>query len=551
MKTTSAALTAMKNNIKVKNDTLNDVEVTNVTQLNGDSETQFVVQLKTGSGLDSANALYTATKTSHNLTVLFVADQLEDYLGNKLAATTKTTTITKDTVAPEVTNLTYKKDSAGKVVSIKLDFSEGLKANSSLAFPTNVVNENGVIVTSASVFGTIANANVAQGDTSVEFTISNAKVVAGSYSVSFPTNYVQDTALVANHSKAYSKTLDFGKSTEVTEYEVTSATSASNVITVTFPEAVKGGAGTDSATNAANYTLNGKPLPEGTTITLNDTNKDGAGSQANGTVAQTIATITLPSQSVEKTDTKAIFTVNGVKSLLGKTNKSYTTTLGIADNVSPILQSAKVIDNKTIELTYNEDMLNTISGASVGDEFVIYQGSTALTLTATELKASLVPGYAKKLKLTIAKGNDTNGTPAVPASTFATATDLTATGSNTSTGKLTVNGTFNGTANETLTVTKTTTGYSIDGTNDVILNGTKFSYKGLTIETSGITNGVTGNTWELNLTAAVAAVPGTSATTLDLTKALSIETVVPTSNVDVKDAGSVSQKAAVKVDIAK
>lgn len=548
MKTTSAALTAMKNNIKVKNDTLNDVAVTNVTQLNGDSETQFVVQLKTAAGDDSANALYTATKTSHNLTVLFVADQLEDYLGNKLAATTKTTTITKDTVAPEVTNLTYKKDSAGKVVSIKLDFSEGLKANASLAFPTNVVNENGVIVTSASVFGTIATANVAQGDTSVEFTISNAKVVAGSYSVSFPTNYVQDTALVANQSKAYSKTLDFGKSTEVTEYEVNTATSAANKITVTFNEAVKGGIGNDSATNVANYTLNGKPLPEGTTITLNDTNQP-----TSGTVAQTIATITLPSQSVDKTDSKAIFTVNGVKSISGKTNKSYTTTLAVADNVSPVLQSAKVIDNKTIELTYNEDMLNTISNASVGDEFVIYQGSTALTLTAAELKASLVPGYAKKLKLTIDKNDGVEAVKQV--------TELAITGTTSKAGniKVTLNGeekvvTVENSADATAVAAAIATAFA--GNEDYAVT-TETSKVVFTAKTAGVkTTTVTLNDTDTVGVSGAASekTPGVNAspaTSLDLTKALSIETVVPTSGVDVKDAGSVSQKAAVKVDIAK
>ncbi len=550
MKTTSAALTAMENNIKVKDDTLNDVTVTGVTQLDGDSETQFVVQLKTAAGAGSAANLYSSTKTSHNLTVLFVADQLEDYLGNKLAAATKTTTISKDTVAPEITNVTYKKDSNGKVVAIEVNFSEAVAANSTLAFPTNVVNENGVIVTSASVFGTIATANVAKGDTSAKFVVTPGSLVAtGSYSVSFPAGYVNDTALVANASKAYSKTLDFGKTTVGTEYTVSSATASSNVITVTFPEAVKGGAGTDSATNVANYTLNGKPLPEGTTITLNNTNQP-----TSGTVAQTIATITLPSQSVNKTDSKAIFTVNGVKSISGKTNKSYTTTLAVADNVSPVLQSAKVIDNKTIELTYNEDLLSTISNASVADEFIIYQGSTPLVLTGAELKASVVPGYSKKLKLTINKGTDAPATDASVGAVNKTGTGL---------ANLTTTQDFTGNADAAFEVIVKTVDASNkpatvtikkDGTtvadNVAVTPGTALSDAALEGIQVTITDSasVVGDKFAFAATAAVAS---TSATTLDLTKALSIETVVPTSNVDVKDAGSVSQKAAVKVDIAK
>ncbi|KZB90015.1 flagellin [Bacillus sp. VT 712] len=105
------------------------------------------------------------------------------------------------------------------------------------------------------------------------------------------------------------------------------------------------------------------------------------------------------------------------------------------------------------------------------------------------------------------------GSAGTPATTIASATDMTADVSNTATGAVQISGTFTGTADETLTITKTATGWSTDGgTTDVTLSGTTFSYKGMTIETSTATGVATNDTWTQALTAAVAGTPGTPAT---------------------------------------
>ncbi|KAB2336756.1 hypothetical protein F7731_10405 [Cytobacillus depressus] len=545
MKNDAAALANLKANIKVKSDVYEDVTVGSVTQLDGDSETQFVVQLQK-TGANSAAGLFSSSKTSHNVTVLFVNDAIEDYLGNKLVGISKSATLTKDTVAPEVTGITYKKNSAGKVTALVVNFSEGVKANASLAFPANVVNENGVVVTSASVFGTIGNANVAEGAKKATFAITSGteKEVTGKYSFTLTTGFVKDSSIAENESKAYSAVVDFGSSQTSGDYTVTSAsTTTTNVITVKFPEAVKGGAVTGSATDPSRYTINGSSLPSGTTITLN-----AEGSPTATDKAQTIATITVPDGTMNATDGAAIFTVNGVQTLTGKTNKPFTTTVSVTDNIKPELKSAKVLDNKTIELTYNEDMV-TLNGAFVGDEFTIYQGSSAVTLADAELVATSVSGFPAKIKIVVTKGADSAG---AAASTFATATNLTK-GTNTGTGNVTVLGTFTGTANETVTVKKTATGYTVDGTNDVVLTGSTFTYKGLTFSVADAdANGVaTNDTFTVSLTAYVAA---TSTTTLDLTKSLSVETKVPAAGgttADVLDKANNKQKASVKVDVAK
>jgi flagellin len=105
------------------------------------------------------------------------------------------------------------------------------------------------------------------------------------------------------------------------------------------------------------------------------------------------------------------------------------------------------------------------------------------------------------------------GSAGTPATTIAAATDMTAGGGNTASAEAQISGTFTGTADETLTFEKTATGWSIDGgTSDVVLSGTTFSYKGMTIETSTATGVATGDSWTQSLTAAVAGTPGTPAT---------------------------------------
>ncbi|PLT31760.1 hypothetical protein [Peribacillus deserti] len=532
MKNDAAAQANLATNLKVKNDVYGDVRVTSVTPVNRTSKTQFVVQLNT----TDAASLYSTTKTSHNLTALFVDNTIEDYLGNKLAGTTRTLTISKDSVSPEVTGVSYKKNSAGKVTSVVVNFSEGVKANAALAFPATLVNENGVIVNTSDVLSTIGTANVAKGDKSAEFTLSTPQTVSGKYSVGFATAWVEDNSLAENDSKAYTTTVDFGASQAAGDYTIAAGSvtnSGTNVIRVVFPEAVKGGAVAGSATDASRYTINGRALPAGTTITLNAASQNAA--------AQTIATITLPAQSVETSDNAAIFTINGVQTLTGKTNKSFTKALVITDNVSPVLQNARVLDNKTIELTYSE-ALDALNAASVGSEFTIYQGTTALTLTDAELTASSVSGFGTKVRLTVSKDTPVAAVPATATKSGAAAAKVTVTDGDKATKAAVYNYTIaNGTGtNDGKLVVKT-------GTTEVVAldaNGdATFTVDGVTVAVDGA---VLNDAFTLTTTAPVAAT--STATTLDLSKDLSIETGTA---VDVDDVAHNLQKANVKVNVSK
>jgi len=357
----------------VKDEALNTVLTGTATEVKDSNGTQFLVPV-------TANNLF-ANKASRTLTVV-LTDAIKDKLGNKIAATTQAVTLSKDTVKPVATGYKVIKNDAGKVTSVEVDFSEGLAAGTP-ALPT-IVSENGVAV--SNLLGGFTS-TVKVGETKVVYTAITPAVVSGKYAFSFAKDLVTDQAETANKSDAFNYTIDFGQAETATTFEITSANAVKNVITVTFPEAVKGGAVANSATDLANYTLAGKPLPAGTTITLNEN--------------QTVATITLPAESVATTDPAVVFTVANIQSTLGKALKTYTETVEVEDNVAPVLLSAKVLDDKSIELTYSENI--NLNGKNVGADFTIMEGTTAIVLEAKELKATKVSGFPTKIKITVDK----------------------------------------------------------------------------------------------------------------------------------------------------
>jgi trimeric autotransporter adhesin len=384
------ASTVTSTDVSVKDELLNDVSVGGFDALNGDTTgTKFVITLDKTK--PEVSGLYT-NKNTRNLTIVFADKSIDDTLGNQLAATTRTVTLSKDVTAPSVTGITFEKDATTKqVTKLKVTFDEEID-NLDLSKFT-IVDANGVLKNSI-----LNNATVTISGKEAIIDITDV-TLTGNYSFQIASGAASDLALTPNKSKAFAGTVNFGAAETVGSFDFVDGdndptngevTEANNIITVTFPEAVKGGAVTGSATDVNNYSINGKPLPAGTTITLDST--------------QTVATITLPSESIAVSDSAAVFTINNVQSLTNKTIKPVTTTVQIVDNVSPVLQSARVLDNNTIELTYSENLAN-ISGALVGEEFVIYEGTTAKTLADADVLATRVAGYNNKIVIDLQGSN--------------------------------------------------------------------------------------------------------------------------------------------------
>ncbi|MEH6948427.1 hypothetical protein V7068_15415 [Bacillus sp. JJ634] len=346
----AAAFTA---NNGVKNETLDAVNTSAVVSAVADTnDTQFLIPV--------TSTLY-ADKTSRTLTVVF-PNTIQDKLGNNIAAGSQAVTLTKDSTKPVATGYKVIKNANGEVTDIEVSFSEGLAADANPAEPT-IVNDNGVNVTASLLGGLTADAIVA-GDKKVTYSANTAAKVSGKYAFSFPVNLVTDQSEVGNKSAVFNYTIDFGAG--ATSFDLPSnPTSAANVITVEFGKAVKGGAVANSATDLANYTLSGKPLPEGTTILLD--------------AAQDTATITLPAESIAKSDTNAVFTVANVKSLSNETVTNYSGTLAVVDNAKPLLKSASFTSDNKLVTVFSEDL----AAAPTSTEFIIKLNGKAVTTTPT------------------------------------------------------------------------------------------------------------------------------------------------------------------------
>ncbi|MBC8590190.1 hypothetical protein [Wansuia hejianensis] len=326
--------------ITVKDETLSPVTVDPAAPVANTDNKQFTIKVTQVNIYEN--------KDSRIFSVVLPKD-MEDTLGNKTVDTVLTVTLTKDTVKPVATGYNVVKDSDDKVESIEISFSEGLKAGSPATGQTldqvtsSIVKSNGVLADTT--FNMFKAKEVKAGDKKVVFTADSAQDIIGEYAFSFAKDLVTDQSEAGNKSAAFNYTINFGDAKADTEFEVSTAIGGTNVITVTFDEGVKGGAVAGSATDLANYTLGGKPLPEGTTITLDGTQKE--------------AVITLPKGSIEKTDPAVVFTVANVKNLNGtKTLKSYSATVELEDNTAPTVVEAPVHNAtaKTISYKFNEEI---------------------------------------------------------------------------------------------------------------------------------------------------------------------------------------------------
>lgn len=373
----SSVIKALKNG-SVKDEALATVRTGAATVVEGTNNTQFIIPVEDTIFSNTANRLFTVV----------MPETIQDALGNKIAASTPKVNLTKDTVKPSPTGYKVLKDEDGLVTGVEVNFNEGLKAAEAEEITApSIVSENGVLAND--LLGGFKSQKVEAGATKVVFEAKTPAVVSGKYNFAFAKGIVADLAETANSSDAFTYTIDFGQVEVNPTFKVVSAKGTDNVIKVTFAEQVKGGAVSNSATDVNNYTLGGKPLPENTTITLDS--------------AQKVATITLPADSVEIADKAAVFTAFNIASTNGKTLSTYEGTVAIEDNTAPVLTSAKVLDNKTIELTFSE-AIAPLSDVDVFNSFEVLEGSTAKTLGTGELIANSVSGIDNKVTIKLVKG---------------------------------------------------------------------------------------------------------------------------------------------------
>ncbi|PFC78043.1 S-layer protein [Bacillus cereus] len=293
--------------------------------------------------------VFAANENSANLSVEFVGHT--DLAGNVGTKTTKAVQVSKDVVAPKFTKV----ETDG--LDAKLVFDK--KVNTVDAKQLRVIN----LDTSKEVAVPAENVTANEKEVTVKFTEK------GNYKVFVNKGFVTDAS--GNKSAAFETTVKVAPK-DVVGKEAPKATAKfeANKIVVDFDKAVKGGQGTTSASNVNNYTLDGKKLPEGTIIVLDNTGKK--------------ATIELPTSTKFDATKTVVFTVANVESTENVMIKDTKLLVEVSDNTAPEFKSAKItnVEKKEVTLTFSEAV--TVDQA----DFVLDLNGVPLTVAEPKKEAS-------------------------------------------------------------------------------------------------------------------------------------------------------------------
>ncbi|MBS4174327.1 Ig-like domain-containing protein [Bacillus sp. FJAT-49736] len=329
--------------VTLKGEDLNDLSLGTdytVSQV-GTSNKVFKIQVLTNP--------FTTTKTSNKYTIV-TKNTIADSLGNLSPATTNSATLSVDTTSPTVQSVNYVKDTNGKVAKLLVKYSESVTPQ---AGTINIVDlTDGTTAASVTATGTL----LADGQT-VEYTLASATALAGDYQVQLPASIVKDTSFAKNASLLTKQTVNFGAASS-TALKVASATIVANVATVNFDRDVTYA----SATNPANYTINGVALPADTVITYATTKK---------------VTFTLPTNFIATTDTGAVLRVANVKTPDGVTVSTNQTVVSVVDNTLPLFSKSLINGDGTVSLTFSEAVV--ASAGTIGD-FTFAVNNKAVTV---------------------------------------------------------------------------------------------------------------------------------------------------------------------------
>jgi trimeric autotransporter adhesin len=342
-----------------------------------------------GGSYTTPNYFYGSSATSKAVTLVFADNVITDVFGKKLAATTQSITMTKDAAGPQLVSAKV----ASNGTDIEVTFDEEIAATGDTA--KIVLRKDGVAL------NTVASATRkgATGDDAKVLVITPAtadlvsgKLPAGTYTVRLEAGAIKDAHTNDNAvaTATVSKAATTTDLTATIANQTVSGSAVPNVFEVTFSEDVTAA----SALNLANYTLDGAALPSGTDIYF----KNGA---ANRTVV-----IVLPNNSINigstTTPASAILDVKNVQTSTGKTVVAKSGTVKVKDNTAATLQSATLVGNNILKLTFNENI--SASFANVADILDDIQISNGTTTFAAGDATHTVSVSGKDLVITITPG---------------------------------------------------------------------------------------------------------------------------------------------------
>lgn len=307
--------------------------------------------------------------STRNFTVV-IPSGIKDELGNELASTTKTVTLKKDSIAPEIEDVGIVRNINDEVVSLVLSIDSSLDSKViqspiALSSKLTVLDPNGIGINTSTWLGGLRQDAITAGEKKITLSFLTPAKLNGLYQISFGQGLATDQAVSPNSLKSKSLVLDFGQETSTGTFTISNSdvsSGGSNIYLINYGAKVKGGLTTGSATDLNNYTIAGSSLPTGTMISLDS--------------SQVIATITLPAESISTTDPAAIFTIANVKRDSGETIVPFTTLVQTDDNTKPVMDSAVLTNDNKLVVGFSE----SLSAIPNGTDFEIKVNGKILTI---------------------------------------------------------------------------------------------------------------------------------------------------------------------------
>ncbi|WP_121663778.1 Ig-like domain-containing protein [Metabacillus litoralis] len=320
-----------------------------VNRVEGTSNKEFTIDFSSG--------LY-ATSNTENLSFVFT-NAIKDSSGNAIAATTKTATLTKDTVAPKVLSTTVLAKGATydgtthQNGALVVTFDEKVKdPGNAIAGTITLIDQDGKDITGEVTLGAPSLNSKDSKVLVIPFTANTIATTSKTATVIVSEGITTDASLGNNKNTA--ATLNgvnlHATLSDTQKPVVANVGNSNNDITFTVTEA-----NLDKATvqNVDNYRLDGKPLPAGSYVVI-ATNAQDSTLHA--------VTVKLPASSVDASRNNYAFTITGIKDQAGNVaDVVAVNNLSLTDDVKPVLNSGKLNSDGTITLGYSEAVTGTLT----------------------------------------------------------------------------------------------------------------------------------------------------------------------------------------------
>ncbi|WP_214734395.1 Ig-like domain-containing protein [Exiguobacterium sp. s154] len=284
------------------------------------------------------------------IAVAVTLEGYKDLQGNVGTKYVQNVSLNKDVSAPVVKESNYN----ATTDRLTVKFDEALSASTAAVYAPNmyVTDGNGVRYNVATA-GTSATEVLTVSDISAgqdTLTLNTTELPNGSYTLTVLGNTFSDQSFAANANAITNVNFTVTDSVATTKPSILAggagATITKGQIVLNFDAPVKGGNVAGSATDYANYSINGVTIPSTSAIYLD--------------TAKQQVTIKLPAGTVDASGVK-LLTVKGIQGTNGVAMVETTRAESFVDDTAPVLQSAKVDASNVLNVKFSE----ALAGAPV------------------------------------------------------------------------------------------------------------------------------------------------------------------------------------------